>query len=56
MTNDYTIQEQLGDIAEAVSHLTIRAEQDEEREAMWGYELSGEEAAYLDFLEGYHLN
>ena len=44
------IQEQILDAAEAVSHLTIRAEQDAERDALWAYEMSGEEAGYFDYM------
>ena len=53
MINDYkAIQEQLADIAEAVSHLTIRAEQDAEREEQWNSEGTGENAGYWEFLHG----
>jgi hypothetical protein len=45
------IAEQLADMAEAASHLTIRAEQDAERDAQWEFELGGEEAGYLLFLK-----
>lgn len=47
------IAEQLDEMAEAVHPLTIRAEQDAERDAQWAFELGGEEAGYLEFLE-YH--
>jgi len=50
MNDNQAIQEQLADAAEAVSHLTIRAEQDAERDAQWAYEMSGEEAGYFDYM------
>ena len=46
------IQEQLADIAEAVSPLTIRAEQDAECEEQWNREGTGEDAGYWEFLHG----
>jgi hypothetical protein len=52
-TTAVAIAEQVADITEDAHPITVRAEQDAERDAQWAFELSGEEAGYLDFLE-YH--
>jgi hypothetical protein len=52
-TATLAIAEQLADITEANHPHTIRAEQDAERDALWAFELGGEEAGYSEFLKYY---
>jgi len=48
MNDKAAIQEQLLDAAEAVSHLTIRAEQDAEREEQYNIACEGDD--YFDYM------
>ena len=48
MNDKVAIQEQILDAAEAVSHLTIRAEQDAEREEQYNIACEGDD--YFDYM------